>query len=87
MNKDIKSQSKHYYLFLSVLDNKKFLCITSRKEDGFKNFTNRDCSKIIIVKEEIESWYLAGVDTSLDIFKNLKIPDSTDSIEKETLIK
>ena len=32
MNKDIKSKSKHNYLFLSDLDIDKFPCITSRKE-------------------------------------------------------
>ena len=87
MNKDIKSKSKHNYLFLSDLDNKKFPCITARKKDRFNSYANLDCSKIIIVKEEIESWYLAGIDTSLDQFNGLTVPDSTDGIEKETFDK
>ena len=53
MNKDIKSKSNHAYLFLSDLDNKKFPCITARKEDRFRSYDNLDLSKIIIVKEEI----------------------------------
>ena len=69
------------------MDNKEFPCITARKEDWFKNYAYLDSSKIIIVKEEIESWYLAGIDTSLDKFNDLIIPDSTDGIEKETFDK
>ena len=87
INDDIKSKSKHNYLFLSDLDNKKFPCITARKDDRFRNYAYLDSSRIIIVKEEIESWYLAGVDTSIDKFRNLTIPDNTDGIEKETFDK
>ena len=87
MNRDIKSKSKYNYLFMSDLDNRYFPCITSRKEDRFKKYNNLDRSKIIIVKEEIESWYFAGVDTSLDKFNGLAIPDNTDGIGKETFDK
>lgn len=39
--------------------------------------------KIIIVKEEIESWFLAGIDSKIDQFKNFIVPNNTDSITKE----
>lgn len=84
MNKDIKTKSKYNYLFLSDLDNAQFPCITARKEDRFNNYPYLDFSKIIVVKEEIESWYLAGIDSSLAMFKDLEIPDSTDGIDKES---
>lgn len=84
MNKDIKSKSKHNYLFLSDLDNKQFPCITARKENRFNKYDYLDFSNIIIVKEEIESWYLAGIDSSSNKFKGLEIPDNTEAIDKET---
>lgn len=83
MNKDIKSKSKHNYLFLSDLDIDKFPCITSRKENRINTYEDLESSKIIIVKAEIESWYLAGVDNSLSPFKNFDIPDNTESVTKE----
>ena len=43
-----------------------------------------DWSSIIIVREEIESWYLAGIDTSLDQFSNIDVPENADEIDKET---
>ena len=83
INKDIKSKSKHHYVFLSDLDNKRYPCITARKENRINDYNYLDESKIIIVKEEIESWYLAGIDVSIDIFNGLEIPNNTDDTEKE----
>lgn len=84
INKDIKSKSNYNYLFLSDLDNKTYPCITARKEDRLNNYENLNESSIIIVCEEIESWYLAGIDNSLEQFSSLNIPDTTDGIDKET---
>lgn len=84
-NKIIKANSKYKYLFLSDLDSHKFKCITSRKEKRCEEYKELSYSDdIIIVKEEIESWYLAGIDTaSSNMFKNLQIPDNTEDITKE----
>ena len=57
------------------------------KTARFEKYDALEFSKIIIVKEEIESWYLAGVDNSFEKFKNWKIPDNTDEIEKEDFDK
>lgn len=84
INEDIKSKSDYNYLFLSDLDNKNYACITARKEDRLKNYKYLDWSSIIIVREEIESWYLAGIDTSLDQFSNIDVPENVDEIDKET---
>ena len=84
INKDIKSKSDYNYLFLSDLDTDEHTCITGRKEDRIKNYKYLDWSSIIIVREEIESWYLAGIDTSLDQFSSLDVPDNTEGIDKET---
>ena len=76
------------YIFLSDLDRHTYPCVTSRKNSRIKEFHNPeyddlDFEKIFIVVEEIESWYVAGIDTSLKQFKNLDIPDNTDTFTKE----
>lgn len=83
INKDIKAYSFQDYLFLSDLDSHTYPCITSRKEERKKEYSNLNCSKIIIVKEEIESWFLAGIDDSLNQFENWIVPDNTEEITKE----
>jgi hypothetical protein len=82
INKDIKAHSQDY-LFLSDLDSQTNPCISSKKEKRKKEYDNLDCSKIIIVKEEIESWFLAGIDTSINQFKSWTIPENTETITKE----
>ena len=59
-------------------------CITARKNDRLKNYKYLNSSSIIIVREEIESWHLAGIDTSLNQFSSLDVPDNTEGIDKET---
>ena len=54
-------KSKGYdFLFLSDLDSDTFPCITKRKKrvDEYSSLNSDD---IIIVNEEIESWFLAGI--------------------------
>lgn len=86
--KQIKETKSGDYIFLSDLDSHTYKCITSRKNSRIKEFHNPeyddlDFEKIFIVVEEIESWYVAGIDTSLKQFKNLDIPDNTDTFTKE----
>ena len=83
INKEIQSKSNHDYLLLGDLDSNEHPCITHKKEDLMKLYTSLDSFKIIVVKEEIESWFLAGIDTSLNEFKNFNIPHKTDLISKE----
>ena len=59
-------------------------CITARKNDRLKNYKYLNSSSIIIVREEIESWHLAEIDTSLNQFSSLDVPDNTGGINKET---
>ena len=69
------------------MDSRTHPCKTSMKQERFDKYDALDYSKIIIVKEEIESWFLAGVDNSFDKFKGWEIPCRTDSIEKEDFDK
>jgi len=87
--KTLKKQLHSDYIFVSDLDAKgdKSFCVTKRKtklNDKFSNII--DENKIVVVKEEIESWYLAGItQTSLEKFKMEPFSD-TEQIDKETFI-
>ena len=75
------------YMLLSDLDSHSYPCITSRKKSRKQEYNSLDLDKIFIVKEEIESWYVSGIDTSLKQFSNLNIPDNTDNLTKEDVDK
>ena len=83
ISKSIKSKQGYEYLFLSDLDSETHPCITSMKGKRVNDYNGLKYSKVIIVKEEIESWYLAGVNNSVDKFKDWEIPPQTDHITKE----
>ena len=82
INREIKSKSDNY-LFLSDLDSNETPCITSKKDLRTKKYSYLNSDRVIIVKEEIESWFFAGIDTKIGQFKNFKVPDDTDLITKE----
>jgi hypothetical protein len=81
-----KKQSNSDYLFFSDMDARGDVkyCITKRKEKIISKFSGHlENNKLFIVKEEIESWYLAGIsETDAKRFK-IKPFYSTDSLTKE----
>ena len=89
MNNNIKHlKSKNIpYIFVSDLDSHTYPCLTSRKEKRKKEYPALDCDKIIIVNEEIESWFISGVDTNLEQFKEFNIPNNTENLTKENVDK
>jgi hypothetical protein len=73
------------YIFFCDLDSRgNALCVTQRKEKEQAKYSNCfDNSKIIVVKEEIESWYLAGISAkNLGLFKIKPFMD-TEAVAKE----
>jgi len=85
----IKSTNEKY-IFLSDLDSHTYSCITARKNKRINEFHNEkyedlDFKNIFIVVEEIESWYISGVNNSLKQFKELDIPQNTEQFTKEQL--
>ncbi len=58
-------------------------CITLKKQDLIKKYKHLDSDFIFIVKDEIESWFISGVDTNLKQFREFEIPDNTEEITKE----
>lgn len=76
------------YIFISDFDSRK--CITSRKQEKIKKYYREGYDKlesdnIFIVKNEIESWFLAGVDNKQKIFRNINVPKDTEKTSKNYL--
>lgn len=80
--KSIKSKKADYIWFSDLNDSP---CISTRKDKLKEKYIDLDENKIIIVKKEIESWYLALIDDiacmELEIKPN-KVKN-TDNIIKE----
>ena len=72
----------HKYILLGDYDSSDD-CITLKKEDLIDDFNHLNKDVIFIVKDEIESWFLAGMNTDLEIFAEFNVPDDTEGITKE----
>ena len=72
----------HKYILLGDYDSSD-ACITLKKEDLIEEFNHLNKDVIFIVKDEIESWFLAGMNTDLEIFAEFSVPDDTEGITKE----
>lgn len=69
--------------YLLVADNDQQACVTAKKQIIQERFPNVDRDRIRVVVQEIESWYLAGLDGAG--LSALGLPDigRTDNITKE----
>jgi hypothetical protein len=69
------------YVFVS--DNDRAPCITARKQKIKAKWPHVDSSNVIVVVEEIEGWYLAGLSQAASIALKFQHPGSTDRLTKE----
>ncbi len=87
--KAFSKQNSSEYLFVCDFDARvdTSFCVTKRKNKEVEKFGNiLEPDKIRIVKEEIESWYLAGITSSnLKKFKIRELKE-TELIDKEQFI-
>jgi hypothetical protein len=69
--------------FFCLVDFNSSPCVTERKQQAKHKLGDVDAPRILVVKTEIESWYIAGVNENC--CRRLKIPllDATDNIAKE----
>ena len=69
------------YLFIADFDQGP--CVTRRKDQILSVYSNLDAGRILIVRREIESWYLAGLDS--DSYEELGVPThrNTNDVTKE----
>ena len=80
------NKSNIAYIFLSDMD--RTLCYTKKKERiKSKTAKNVDTSKIAIVKAEIESWHLAGLDYGSSKSLGIQYNNDTEHITKEDFDK
>ncbi|MDR2623273.1 MAG: hypothetical protein LBC39_01695 [Methanobrevibacter sp.] len=63
INKQIKKAKKYNdpYFFITDKDSDKFKCYTQRKQKRFEEYKELELNKIVVVNEEIESWYFSGL--------------------------
>ena len=83
LEKILRSLNKQHteYIFLTDLDHCR--CYTNKKEHITTRIaSNVNQAKIIIVKTEIESWYLAGLDRSSSSYFNINFYENTEIITK-----
>jgi hypothetical protein len=83
INKLLKSIKEMGADYIYVVDINSALCVTGKKKKIRNKFQNINTDKIIVVIKEIESWYIAGLDSARS--KQFKIPvfNNTDGITKE----
>ena len=79
--KNIKNIDKWDYLFLADLDDG--TCVTKKKEQLIRQYTHLESERILIVKHEVESWYLAGVDSDTREEFRIQVPRETSNVTKE----
>ncbi|MFH1861595.1 MAG: hypothetical protein ABH878_02180 [bacterium] len=69
------------YIFLTDINTQP--CVTTKKLKEAATYLNLDLSKIVVIIKEIESWYLAGIDSQAAKVLGIKSQKSTDSLIKE----
>lgn len=69
------------YLFARDIDT--FPCASAAKVDAVSHVANLDPTRIIVVKREIESWYLAGLNRKSARRLGLEHQGDTEAVTKE----
>ena len=69
--------------FIFIADINSAPCISERKQKLQKRFKNIDKDRILVIVQEIESWYLAGLDEASSEKLRLPIFKTTNSVTKE----
>ena len=81
--RSIHKQNDGYLLFADFDGDS---CITSRKTNVINKFNFLNDNRIIIVKQEIESWYYAGLSGRACRTIGIRKLDKTDNLNKEQFI-
>ena len=76
----IDSMNAHYLLFGDIDERP---CVTATKEEITAQFPVLSCNRVIVVRREIEAWYLAGLDDSACRDLRLDRVSDVDSVTKE----
>ncbi len=68
--------------YICLTDNNGSPCVTNRKQQLQHNITNIKTENVIVVRREIESWYLAGLNDSSTKKLGIKSFINTENISK-----
>jgi hypothetical protein len=74
-------QNNDNFLFFADLDD--VACVTRKKDDIKQNYGPMADERIIVVVPEIESWYIAGLNSQSRKNMNIRHTGPTDSLDKE----
>ena len=77
----IKFRQGSDYIFIADFDQGP--CITRRKSQLMNQFSSLDSERILIVRREIESWYLAGLNSDSCRDLGIQEPRQTNDLTKE----
>lgn len=69
------------YIFVSDIDMAP--CVTRKKETLQDRFNHLEMANVVIVKAEIESWYLAGLDAGACAVLGVRMARDTELLTKE----
>lgn len=69
------------YIFITDINNSP--CITHRKQTRQNQYNNLDTGKLMVIRKEIESWYLSGLDDTCCRKLRIQHCNTTDGITKE----
>jgi hypothetical protein len=75
---------QHGYLIVTDIDFEK--SVDAKKNVILARFSEADYQHIVVIIQEIESWYLAGIDGNGAKALGIHIPEHTDSVTKEHFI-
>ncbi|MDR0911615.1 MAG: hypothetical protein LBM96_03315 [Methanobrevibacter sp.] len=83
---EAKSKENMDYVFVCDYDSKNgYPCLTARKNHFLNEFRNLEENKMVIVDEEIESWYYCGINKNEKIFNDLNFNISPNCSKEEFL--
>ena len=78
------NEMQHSYLIVTDIDFEKN--VNGKKSVILSRFSEADYQHIMVIIQEIESWYLAGIDENGGKALGISIPAHTDSVTKEHFI-
>lgn len=86
LEKYIKS-IRNYYDYIFIADINSSPCVIAKKESILEEYNFLDGNKTILVRHEIESWYLAGLSDKISEKFKIRTLKNTDKITKEVFNK
>jgi len=82
-NDFLKSIKEMHHEYIYVADIDCAACVTRKKQEIRNKLKNIEPNKIMVIIKEIESWYLAGLDSENSKQLRISFSNATDNLTKE----